>query len=107
MAFNADMVPPNKEKPPTPKLKRVTHVSEFKRLDEESKNMKVKAKKKYIVQGIKRLFKNENAAEYYVDRKMYNKWRTLMERRKKFDFFFGVLLVCQSHNDFGIFTLFE
>ena len=82
--FNADMVPSNKEKPSKPKLKRVTRASEFKRLDEESKNMKVKAKKKYIVQGIKRLFKNEKVAEYYVDRKMYNKWRALMERRKRF-----------------------
>ena len=82
---NADMVPPKREKrSEKPKLKRVTRASEYKRLDEESKDMKVKAKKKYIVNGIKRLFKNDKAAEYYVDRKMYNKWRAVHERRKRF-----------------------
>lgn len=84
MDFNAYTVPSKEEKPTKSKLKRVTRASEFKRLDEESKEMKVKAKKKYIVKGIKRLFKNEKAAEYYVDRKMYNKWRAVSERRKRF-----------------------
>ena len=84
MDFNADMVSPKQEKPPKPKVKRVTRASEFKRLDEESKDMKVKAKKKYILKGIKRLFKNDKAAEYYVDSKMYNKWRAVHERRKRF-----------------------
>ena len=82
--FNADMVSPKPEKQPKPKLKRVTRASEYKRLDEESKDMKVKAKKRYILNGIKRLFKNDKAAEYYVDRKMYNKWRAVHERRKRF-----------------------
>ena len=82
--FNADMVPPKAEKQSKPKLKRVTRASEYKRLDEESKDMKVKAKKRYILNGIKRLFKNDKAAEYYVDRKMYNKWRAVHERRKRF-----------------------
>lgn len=82
--FNADMVAPKQEKTPKPKLKRVTRASEFKRLDEESKDMKVKAKKRYILNGIKRLFKNDKAAEYYVDCKMHNKWRALHERRKRF-----------------------
>ena len=84
MDVNADMVPLNEEKPPKTKLKRVTRASEFKRLDEESKDMKVKVKKEYILSGIKRLFKTDKAAEYYVDRKMYNKWRAVMERRKRF-----------------------
>jgi len=85
MDFNADMVSPKQEKQPKPKVKRVTRASEFKRLDEESKDMKVKAKKRYILKGIKRLFKNDKAAEYYVDSKMYNKWRALVERRKRFE----------------------
>jgi hypothetical protein len=84
MDVNADMVPPKQEKPPKTKLKRVTRASEFKRLDEESKDMKVKAKKQYILRNIKRLFKNDKAAEYYVDTKMYNKWRAVHERRKRF-----------------------
>ena len=82
--FNTDMVSQNCHKPLKSKLKRVTRAGEFKRLDEESKDMKVKAKKKYIVDGIKRLFKNDEAAEYYVDQKMYNKWRAVHERRKRF-----------------------
>ena len=84
MDFNSDMVLSKQEKPPKTKLKRVTRASEFKRLDEESKDMKVKAKKQYIVRNIKRLFKNDKAAEYYVDMKMYNKWRAVHERRKRF-----------------------
>ena len=40
MDFNADMVSPKQEKPQKPKLKRVTRAGEFKRLDEESKDMK-------------------------------------------------------------------
>lgn len=82
--FNADMVPSKPEKQSKPKFKRVTRASEFKRLDEESKDMKVKAKKRYILNGIKRLFKHDKAAEYYVDSKMYNKWRAVHERRKRF-----------------------
>ena len=82
--LNADMVPSNEEKNSKTKLKRVTRTSEFKRLDEESKDMKVKKKKRYILNGIRRLFKNDKAAELYVDRKMYNKWRALVERRKRF-----------------------
>ena len=84
MAVNADMVPVKQEKPPKTKLKRVTRASEFKRLDEESKDMKVKAKKQYILRNMKRLFKNDKAAEYYVDMKLYNKWRAKQERRKRF-----------------------
>lgn len=67
-----------------PTMKRVTRASEFKRLDAESKDMKVKEKKQYILRGIRRLFKNDRAAEYYVDNKIYNKWRALKERRKRF-----------------------
>ena len=77
-------VPAKEEKPPKTTLKRVTRASEFKRLDEESKDMKVKAKKQYILRNIKRLFKNDKAAEYYVDMKLYNKWRAKHERRKRF-----------------------
>ena len=84
MDVNADMVPAKEEKPPKTTLKRVTRASEFKRLDEESKDMKVKAKKQYILRNIKRLFKNDKAAEYYVDMKLYNKWRAKHERRKRF-----------------------
>ena len=84
MNVNADMVSLNEEKSPKTKLKRVTRASEFKRLDEESKDMKVKAKKQYILRNIKRLFKNDKAAEYYVDMKLYNKWRAKHERRKRF-----------------------
>ena len=53
MDVNADMVPAKEEKPPKTTLKRVTRASEFKRLDEESKDMKVKAKKQYILRNIK------------------------------------------------------
>ena len=67
-----------------PKVKCVTKAGEFKRLDEESSGMKAKAKKKYILKGIRPLFKNDAAAEVYVDRKMYNKWRAIHERRKRF-----------------------
>ena len=84
MDVNADMVPAKEEKPPKTTLKRVTRASEFKRLDEDSKDMKVKAKKQYILRNIKRLFKNDKAAEYYVDMKLYNKWRAKHERRKRF-----------------------
>lgn len=82
--LNTDVVPVKQEKPPKTTLKRVTRASEFKRLDEESKDMKVKAKKQYILRNIKRLFKNDEAAEYYVDMRMYNKWRAVHERRKRF-----------------------
>lgn len=82
--LNIDSVSSKAEKQPKPKLQCVTHASEFKRLDEESKDMKIKAKKQYILKGIKRLFKNDKAAEYYVDKKIYNKWRAVHERRKRF-----------------------
>lgn len=84
MDVDADMVPSKEENPPKSKLKHVTRASEFKRLDEESKDMKVKDKKQYILRNIKRLFKNDKVAEYYVDMKLYNKWRAKHERRKRF-----------------------
>ena len=67
-----------------PKFERVTRASEFKRLEGECEGMSVKAKKAYILRGIKRLFKNDQAAEYYVDMKIYNQWRAVVERRKRF-----------------------
>ena len=71
----------NNEKP---KVKSVTKSGEFKRLDEESKGMKPKPKKRYILKGIRHLFPSEESAELYVDGKMYNKWRAVHERRKRF-----------------------
>ena len=76
-----------REKPKVERVnssRRVTRASEFKRLDEESAGMKVKAKKQYICKGMRKYFKNEQATEYYVDQKMYNKWRAVHERRKRF-----------------------
>ena len=84
IAVDSVIALPKKEQPPKTKLQRVTRASEFKRLDEESKDLKVKAKKQYILKHIKRLFKNDKAAEYYVDMKLYNKWRAKHERRKRF-----------------------
>jgi len=81
---NADTVAPFKKKPRSIKTKRVTRGGEFNRLYEECKNMKVKAQKKLLMKGLRRLFPSEKATEHYVDRKLLDKYRALVERRKRF-----------------------
>lgn len=81
---NADTVAPFKKKPRSIKTKRVTRGGEFNRLYEECKNMKVKAQKKFLMKGLRRLFPSEKATEHYVDRKLLDKYRALVERRKRF-----------------------
>ena len=66
------------------KTKRVTRAGEFKRLYEECKNMKVKDQKKYLMNCIRDLFPDLRAAELYVERKLMDKYRALVERRKRF-----------------------
>jgi len=82
--MNADTVAPFKKKERVKKTKRVTRGGEFKRLYEECKNMKVKDQKKYLMNCIRRLFPSLKAAEQYVDRKLMDKYRALVERRKRF-----------------------
>lgn len=66
------------------KTKRVTRGGEFKRLYEECKNMKVKDQKKYLMNCIRDLFPDLRTAELYVERKLMDKYRALVERRKRF-----------------------
>ena len=82
--INADMVPAFEKKERKIKTKRVTRRSEFDRLYKESQHMTVKEQKKYIMDGIRRLFENDRSAEWYVDRRMFGKYRALVERRKRF-----------------------
>ena len=66
------------------KTKRVTRSEEFNRLYEECKNKKVKEQKRYLMKELRFLFPSEKAVEYYVDRKLMDKYRALVERRKRF-----------------------
>lgn len=66
------------------RTKRVTRGGEFNRLYEDCKNKKVKEQKRYLMKGLRRLFPNEKATEYYIDRKLMDKYRALVERRKRF-----------------------
>jgi hypothetical protein len=66
------------------KLKRVTRSSEFNRLYVECKDKKVKEQKKYLMKGLRRLFPNDRETERYVDGKLMDKYRALVERRKRF-----------------------
>ncbi len=82
--INADMVPAFEKRERKIKTKRVTRGSEFERLYKESQHMTVKEQKKYIMDGLRQLFKNAKNAEWYVDRRMFGKYRALVERRKRF-----------------------
>ena len=82
--ITTDMVAPFKKKERKVKTKRVTRAGEFKRLYEECKNMKVKDQKKYLMNCIRDLFTDLRAAELYVERKLMDKYRALVERRKRF-----------------------
>ena len=82
--ITTDMVVPFKKKERKIKTKRVTRAGEFKRLYEECKNMKVKDQKKYLMNCIRDLFPDLRAAELYVERKLMDKYRALVERRKRF-----------------------
>ena len=46
--------------------------------------MKVKDQKKYLMNCIRDLFPDLRAAELYVERKLMDKYRALVERRKRF-----------------------
>ncbi len=81
---NADTVAPFKKKERKKKTKRVTRGGEFNKYYEECKNMKVKDQKKYLLNCLRRLFPNLRAAELYVERKLMDKYRALVERRKRF-----------------------
>ena len=73
---------PKQERPK--KHKRVTRGGEFNRLYAESKDLEMKERKKYLIRGLRRLFKDDKATEHYVDRKIMDKYRALVERRKRF-----------------------
>lgn len=73
---------PKRERPK--RHKRVTRGGEFNRLYAESKDMQMKERKRYLMKGLRRLFKDEKATEHYVDRKIMDKYRALVERRKRF-----------------------
>ena len=81
---NADTVSSFKKKERKVKTKRVTRIGEFNRLYEECKERKVKEQKKYLMEGLRHLFKSLKATECYVDRKLMDKYRALVERRKRF-----------------------
>lgn len=83
-SVNADTVAPFSKKERSIKTKRVTRGGEFSRLYEECKKMKVKEQKKYLIKGLRRLFPSVKATEYYVERKLMDKYRALVERRKRF-----------------------
>ena len=83
--FNADMVPSLPKKERKSKFKRITRGGEFNRLYEESKDMKAKDRKKYLVNGLLRLFANKGAAETYVENKLMDKERALLERKHRFE----------------------
>lgn len=83
--FNADMAPPFQKKERKLKLKRVTRGGEFNRLYEESRDMKNNERKKYLINGIRRLFPNEKAAETYVENKLLDKERALFQKKHRFE----------------------
>ena len=82
--INTDMVAPFGKKERKIKTKRVTRIGEFNRLYEECKERKVKEQKKYLMEGLRHLFKSLKATENYVDKKLMDKYRALVERRKRF-----------------------
>ena len=84
ISVNADMVPSFSKKERPKKRKRVTRGGEFNRLYAESKDMQIKERKQYLMKGLRRLFPSEKATEHYVDRKIMDKYRALVERRKRF-----------------------
>ena len=83
--FNADMVPSLSKKERKSKFKRVTRGGEFNRLYEESKDMKKKERRTYLLNGMRRLFANRSAAETYVDNKILDKERALFEKKQRFE----------------------
>ena len=85
MNFNADMVPSLPKKERKSKFKRVTRGGEFNRLYEESKDMKKKERRTYLLNGMRRLFANRSAAETYVDNKILDKERALFEKKQRFE----------------------
>ena len=74
----------NKTEKSKVKRKRVTRTGEFNRLYEECKERKVKEQKKYLIEGLRHLFQSTKSTEHFVDRKLMDKYRALVERRKRF-----------------------
>lgn len=81
---NADMVSSFGKREEKRITKRVTRSSEFCRLYEECKEQNKTEQKEYIKKEIERLFKSEDEAEYYVEKKLRDKDRAYMERKKRF-----------------------
>ncbi len=67
-----------------PKAKRVTRGSEFNRLYEETKTMKKKEQKAYLIKNLRRLFKSDSQTESYVRKKLEDRHRAVITRRIRF-----------------------
>ena len=77
--------PREEEKPQTsPAHKGVTKSDEFNRLYDESRQMRRWERKQYILKNIRPLFKSDQEAASYVDKKLRDKKRALAERRLRF-----------------------
>lgn len=77
--------PKEVEKPENlPGQRCVTKSGEFSRLYDESRQMRRWERKQYILKNIRPLFKSDQEAASYVDKKLRNKKRALAERRLRF-----------------------
>ena len=77
--------PKEVEKPEDlPVQKGVTKSGEFNRLYDESRQMRRWERKQYILKNIRPLFKSDQEAASYVDKKLRDKKRALAERRLRF-----------------------
>mgnify|MGYP001624377536 FL=1 len=77
--------PREEEKPQTsPAHKGVTKSGEFNRLYDESQQMRRWERKQYMLKNIRPLFKSDQEAVSYVDKKLRDKKRALAERRLRF-----------------------
>ena len=77
--------PKEVEKPQNLPVQRcVTKSGEFNRLYDESRQMRRWERKQYILKNIRPLFKSDQEAASYVDKKLRDKKRALAERRLRF-----------------------
>lgn len=77
--------PKEVEKPQNlPEQRCVTRSGEFNRLYDESRQMRRWERKQYLLKNIRPLFKSDQEAASYVDKKLRNKKRALAERRLRF-----------------------
>ena len=77
--------PREEEKPQNLPVQRyITKSGEFNRLYDESRQMRRWERKQYILKNIRPLFKSDQEAASYVDKKLRDKKRALAERRLRF-----------------------